>query len=145
MNAHSRSDCRSRLLVVAHAPTRSTPALVFGDALASGAYDMFGRLSGRVASWFSGPRRLVDHCGMSGRREQDDLRSCANGYFGAWTGRMLADVGSEEPSALEAWLHHPGAAPYGGEVQRSRSNASAWGARRTIPGPMAKPVVVVAC
>ena len=103
-----------RLLVVAHAPTAPTPALVFGDAGEPYTQDV-RRLSGRVASWFSGPEKacwVTAAClgGEAGRLEE--LRECD---FGAWTGRTLADVASQDPSGLEAWLHDPRAAPHGGE------------------------------
>ncbi len=41
-----------------------------------------------------------------------DLRGCD---FGAWTGRALVEVSSQDPTGLDAWLRDPYAAPHGGE------------------------------
>lgn len=35
--------------------------------------------------------------------------------FGSWTGRVLADVGAEDPEAVGRWLADPHAKPHGGE------------------------------
>ena len=47
-----------RLLVVAHAPTSTTKALVFGDPGELVRWEEFRRLSGRIASWVSGPEKV---------------------------------------------------------------------------------------
>jgi broad specificity phosphatase PhoE len=103
-----------RLLLVAHAPTPATRALVFGGSgeLTSGE---IRRLSGRTACWVSGPEEACEATAarLGGTAEAlRDLRECD---FGAWTGRSLIDVASEDPPGLDAWLHDPYAAPHGGE------------------------------
>ena len=35
--------------------------------------------------------------------------------FGAWRGRTLAEVDTEDPVAVAAWIEDPAAAPHGGE------------------------------
>ena len=35
--------------------------------------------------------------------------------FGAWRGRTLAELDSEDPVAVAAWIEDPAAAPHGGE------------------------------
>ena len=103
-----------RLLIVAHAATPATGALMFGDPgeLLPGEVR---RLSGRIACWLSGPEEA---CGatavrLGGNAEPiHDLRECD---FGAWTGRPLVDIASDDPSGLDSWLHDPHAAPHGGE------------------------------
>jgi broad specificity phosphatase PhoE len=103
-----------RLLVVAHAATPATRALVFGDPgeLLPGE---IRRLSGRTVLWLSGPE---DACQITalllgGTAEPiQDLRDCE---FGGWTGRALADIAAEDPTGLDAWLRDPYAAPHGGE------------------------------
>jgi Histidine phosphatase superfamily (branch 1) len=103
-----------RLLVIAHAATTATRALVFGDPgeLLTGE---IRRLTGRVASWVSGPELACEATAtrLGGTVEPiEDLRGCD---FGAWTGKALVDVASQDPSGLEAWLRAPQAAPHGGE------------------------------
>jgi broad specificity phosphatase PhoE len=104
-----------RLLVVAHAPTSETRASVFGEPgeLRSGE---IRRLSGRIACWVSGPEQACEATAMrlGGTAEAiQDLRGCD---FGAWAGRALIDVASDDPGGLDAWLRDPYAAPHGGEV-----------------------------
>jgi broad specificity phosphatase PhoE len=103
-----------RLLVVAHAATPATRALIFGEPgelLPEG----FRRLTGRTARWVSGPEEVCQATAvrLGGTAEAiRDLRDCD---FGAWTGRALVDVASADPSGLDAWLRDPQAAPHGGE------------------------------
>jgi broad specificity phosphatase PhoE len=103
-----------RLLVVAHAPTSLTLALVFGDAGEPHTQEV-RRLNGRVASWFSGPEKACQATAvrLGGKAEPlAELRQCD---FGAWTGKTLVDVAHEDSSALDTWLRDPHAAPHGGE------------------------------
>jgi broad specificity phosphatase PhoE len=103
-----------RLLIVAHAETPATRALMFGDPGELLPAEV-RRLSGRIACWVSGPEEA---CGatavrLGGNAEPiHDLRACD---FGAWTGRPLVDIASDDPSGLDSWLHDPHAAPHGGE------------------------------
>jgi broad specificity phosphatase PhoE len=104
-----------RLLVVAHAPTSATKALVFGEPgeLDSGE---IRRLSGRTACWARGPEQACEATAvrLGGTAEAiHDLRGCD---FGAWAGRALIEIASEDPSGLDAWLRDPCAAPHGGET-----------------------------
>jgi broad specificity phosphatase PhoE len=103
-----------RLLVVAHAATPATSALVFGEP-----GELLGgeirQLSGRVGCWVSGPEAacMATAAGLGGTAEPiPDLRGCD---FGAWTGSALVDVASCDPTGLDAWLRDPHAAPHGGE------------------------------
>jgi broad specificity phosphatase PhoE len=103
-----------RLLVVAHAATPATRALIFGES--GGLLQrQIGRLSGRTACWVSGPEEACQATAvrLGGTAEATrDLRECD---FGAWTGRALVDVASQDPSGLDTWLRDPQAAPHGGE------------------------------
>jgi broad specificity phosphatase PhoE len=103
-----------RLLVVAHAPTSATRALVFGESgeLPSGE---IWRLSGRTASWVRGPEAVCEATAkrLGGAAEAiRDLRECD---FGAWAGRALVNIATEDPPGLDAWLRDPYVAPHGGE------------------------------
>jgi broad specificity phosphatase PhoE len=103
-----------RLLVVGHAATPATRALIFGESggLLQG---QIGRLSGRTACWVSGPEEACQATvvRLGGTAEAiRDLRDCD---FGAWTGRALVDIASDDPSGLDAWLRDPNATPHGGE------------------------------
>lgn len=104
-----------RLFVVAHAPTSTTKASVFGDPGEMVRWEEFQRLSGRTACWVSGPEKVCQATALrlGGTSEViDDLRGCD---FGAWSGKALGEVASRDPSGLDAWLHDPCAAPHGGE------------------------------
>jgi broad specificity phosphatase PhoE len=103
-----------RLLIIAHAATPATHALVFGDQgkLLPGEIRPLDR---RVASWVRGPEEACEATavGLGGNAEPiPELRGCD---FGTWAGRALADVAGDDPAGLEAWLHDPQAAPHGGE------------------------------
>jgi broad specificity phosphatase PhoE len=103
-----------RLLVIAHAPTSATRTLVFGESgeLPSGE---IRRLSGRTARWVRGPEGACEatatHLGGTAEAIRD-LRECD---FGAWAGRALINIATEDPPGLDAWLRDPYAAPHGGE------------------------------
>jgi broad specificity phosphatase PhoE len=103
-----------RLLVVAHAATPATRALVFGDSGELPSSEI-RRLSGRAACWVRGPEEACEataaRLGASAEVIQD-LRECD---FGAWAGKALINIASEDPSGLDAWLRDPYAAPHGGE------------------------------
>jgi broad specificity phosphatase PhoE len=104
-----------RLLVVAHAPTSTTKALVFGDPGELVRWEEFRRLSGHIASWVSGPEKVCQATALrlGGTAEAiHELRECD---FGTWTGKALAGVASQDPSGLDAWLRDPHATPHGGE------------------------------
>ena len=83
-----------RLLVVAHAPTSTTKASLFGDPGELVRWEEFRRLSGRIASWVSGPEKVArpPHCVWEEPPAIQELRECD---FGAWSGRALADVASK--------------------------------------------------
>ena len=104
-----------RLLVVAHAPTSTTKALVFGDPGELVRWEEFRRLSGRIACWVSGPEKVCQATAarLGGPAEAiHELRECD---FGTWSGKALAAGASQDPSGLDAWLRDPHAAPHGGE------------------------------
>ena len=115
-----------RLLVVAHAATSATRALVFGEPGASMLAGEIRRLNGRGACWLSGPEEACQATaeGLGGHAEPiQDLRDCD---FGTWTGKLLVDVASQDPSGLEAWLRDPHATPHGGESLAELINRVAW-------------------
>ena len=103
-----------RLLIVAHAATLATNAPAFGGngELLPGEVR---RLSGRIATWVSGPEEACQSTAvrLGGTAEPlHDLRECG---FGVWTGRSLGDIAVDDPAGLESWMHDPHAAPHGGE------------------------------
>jgi broad specificity phosphatase PhoE len=103
-----------RLLIVAHAVTPATNALIFGDPgeLLPGE---IRRLRRRAASWVRGPEKACQATAerLGGNAEPiHELRGCD---FGAWAGKPLVDIAVDDPGGLEAWLHDPQAAPHGGE------------------------------
>jgi broad specificity phosphatase PhoE len=103
-----------RLLVVAHAATSGTRALVFGDSGGPPSGEI-RRLSGRTACWVRGPEEACEATAarLGGTAEAiRDLRQCD---FGAWAGRPLIDIAAEDLSGLDAWLRDAYAAPHGGE------------------------------
>ena len=103
-----------RLLVVAHAATPATRALVFGGSGPLVPTEI-KRLSGRFVSWLRGPEEACEATAVrlgAGAEPVAELRECD---FGAWTGKALIDVASEDAAGLESWLHDPNAEPHGGE------------------------------
>ena len=104
----------SRLLIIAHAETPGSRALVFGDTTPPVAAEP--RWGIRVGRWVSAPdpacRATAEQIGTE-VTIADDLAGCD---FGRWTGRALADVGTAEPEAIATWLSDPYAAPHGGET-----------------------------
>jgi len=103
-----------RLLVVAHGATPATRALVFGGSGPLVPAEI-KRLSGRFASWLRGPEEACQATAVRlgpGAEPIAELRDCD---FGAWTGKALIDVASEDAAGLESWLHDPSAEPHGGE------------------------------
>ena len=103
-----------RVLVMAHAATPATRALLFGESGEPLPGDI-KRLSGRVASWLRGPERACDATAVrlgAAAKSVPDLRECD---FGVWTGRALVDIASEDPAGLKSWLSEPTAAPHRGE------------------------------
>jgi broad specificity phosphatase PhoE len=103
-----------RLLVVAHAPTPATQALIFGEPGELLPAEI-RRLSGRTACWVSGPEEACEATAASLGGTAEIIHDLCECDFGTWTGRALIDVASEDASGLDAWLHDPYAAPHGGE------------------------------
>ena len=102
-----------RLLIIAHAETPGSRAMVFGDgSLPVGTQ---GRSEVRVGRWVSAPeaacRATAEQLG-TGVVIAQDLAGCD---FGSWAGRTLSDVGTAEPEAVATWLSDPYAAPHRGE------------------------------
>jgi broad specificity phosphatase PhoE len=63
----------------------------------------------------SGPeRRVLQTAQALGLAGEVDRELCDCDY-GAWTGRELSQIESDEPDGLAAWLTNPDAAPHGGE------------------------------
>jgi broad specificity phosphatase PhoE len=103
-----------RLLLVAHAATPATRALIFGETgeLLPGE---IRQLTGRSACWVSGPEEACQATVVRLGGMAEPIQALRDCDFGAWTGRALVDVGSQDPSGLDAWLRDPHAAPHGGE------------------------------
>ena len=102
-----------RLLIIAHAETPGSRALIFGDgSLPVGTQR---RSEVRVGRWVSAPeaacRATAEQLGTA-VVIAGGLAGCD---FGRWTGRTLSDVGTAEPEAVATWLSDPYAAPHGGE------------------------------
>jgi broad specificity phosphatase PhoE len=115
-----------RLLVVAHAATPATRALVFGGSGELLPGDVM-RLSGRVASWLRGPEEACQATAVrlgATAEPIPELRECD---FGSWTGKALIDVAGADPSGLDSWLHNASATPWWGKPrhvdQSGRSSA----------------------
>jgi broad specificity phosphatase PhoE len=103
-----------RLFIVVHAATPATNAPAFGGS--SGLLPgEVRRLSGRIASWVSGPDEACQATAvrLGGTAEPiQDLRECD---FGTWTGRSLVDVAHDDPAGLDSWMRDTHATPHDGE------------------------------
>lgn len=102
-----------RLLIIAHAETPGTRALIFGDDSLPVVTAQPERK--RVAQWLSAPEPACRATAEQLGSEVTIVPGLAGGDFGRWTGRTLVDVGVAEPTALATWLSDPYAAPHGGE------------------------------
>jgi broad specificity phosphatase PhoE len=103
-----------RLLIVAHAPTAQTVALMFRSAGEPHTEDV-RRLNGRVASWFSGPEQACQATALCLGGDAEPIAELRECDFGSWNGRALADIAFQDARALDVWLHDAYAAPHGGE------------------------------
>jgi broad specificity phosphatase PhoE len=130
-----------RLLLVAHAPTAQTLALMFGSAGEPDTEDV-RRLNGRVASWFSGPEQACQATARCFGGEAEPLRQLRGCDFAVWTGRTLADIALHDAPALDSWLHDPYAAPHGGESLADLINRVGQ-ALDDHPWPQGRSVIVV--
>ena len=130
-----------RLLLVAHAPTAQTLALMFGSAGEPHTEDV-RRLNGRVASWFSGPEQACQATALCLGSEAEPIAELRECDFGSWTGGTLADVAFQDAPALDSWLHDPYAAPHGGESLADLINRVGQ-ALDDHPWPQGRSVIVV--
>ncbi len=108
-----------RLALVRHAPTAAVRAAAFGGdepvdprgLLAASA--LAGSLRGDP--FVSPALRARQTASALGLVDPVVEPALAEGSFGRWAGRTLADVNAADPSAVALWLASPDAAPHGGE------------------------------
>jgi broad specificity phosphatase PhoE len=110
----------TRLTLVRHAPSAATRRSAFPvdeplDARAlEGARALRPRLDRADVAW-TGPaaraRQTAEALGLDAT-VAPELDECD---FGAWRGRTLAELDTEDPVAVAAWIEDPAAAPHGGE------------------------------
>ncbi|HUG86465.1 MAG TPA: histidine phosphatase family protein, partial [Euzebya sp.] len=74
-----------------------------------------GHLPTADTVWSSHARRAVDTALLALRAPDEQLDALAEADFGAWAGRELAAVHTEDPMAAAAWMTDPRSAPPGGE------------------------------
>src|SRR4051794_13308879 len=107
-----------RLLLVRHAPTAAVRAAAFGadEPLDAGGIAAAAGLAARLPRGevlVSPARRARETAaGLTVSRVEPALVECG---FGSWAGRTLASLAETDPSAVEAWMTDPDAAPHGGE------------------------------
>jgi broad specificity phosphatase PhoE len=110
----------TRLTLIRHAPSEATRRSAFPldeplDARGlEAARALRPRLDRAEVAW-SGPaaraRQTADALGLDAT-VAPELDECD---FGAWRGRTLAELDTEDPVAVAAWIEDPSAAPHGGE------------------------------
>jgi broad specificity phosphatase PhoE len=110
----------TRLTLIRHAPSEATRRSAFPldeplDARAlEEARALRPRLDRADAAW-TGPasraRQTAEALGLDAT-VAPELDECD---FGAWRGRTLAELDTEDPVAVAAWIEDPAAAPHGGE------------------------------
>lgn len=110
----------ARLTLICHGATAATRASAFplNEPIEDGVVDQAKRLGSSLRRW----DRAVTSPALGARQTAEALsvnavmhpalRDCD---YGNWSGRKLADVQSEYPAEVAAWLSNPGAAPHGGE------------------------------
>lgn len=106
----------TRLLLVCHGPTGATAAGRFPDdePLLDSASPRPLVLPPDSTALCGPERRTRETAVLLGLAPAVDLalRDCA---FGRWAGRTLAEIATESPAALAAWIGAANAAPDGGE------------------------------
>jgi broad specificity phosphatase PhoE len=110
----------TRLTLIRHAPSEATRRSAFPvdeplDARAlEEARALRPRLDRADFAW-TGPaaraRQTAEALGLDAT-VAPELDECD---FGAWRGRTLAELDTEDPVAVAAWIEDPAAAPHGGE------------------------------
>ena len=110
----------TRLTLIRHAPSEATRRSAFPvdeqlDARGlEEARALRPRLDRADVAW-TGPaaraRQTAEALGFEAT-VAPELDECD---FGAWRGRTLAEVDTEDPVAVAAWIEDPAAAPHGGE------------------------------
>jgi broad specificity phosphatase PhoE len=110
----------TRLTLIRHAPSEATRRSAFplDEPLDARALDEARALRPRLdradAAW-TGPaaraRQTAEALGLDAT-VAPELDECD---FGAWRGRTLAELDTEDPVAVAAWIEDPAAAPHGGE------------------------------
>ena len=132
-----------RLELVAHGLAAGTAASIFGDPGHLLDQRSIAPVEGRVNCWYRGPELACAETttALGGTAEViDALGGCD---FGSWTGRPLAELGSENPDEVRQWLNDAQARPHGGEslaqlVSRVGATVDQW------KWPDGRSVVVVA-
>lgn len=110
----------TRLTLVRHAPSDATRRSAFpvDEPLDARGLDEARALAPRLersdVAW-TGPaaraRQTAEALGLDAA-VAPQLDECD---FGAWRGRTLAELDTEDPVAVAAWIEDPAAAPHGGE------------------------------
>ncbi len=111
----------ARLTLVSHAPTAATAATAFareddpldgrGHGWADAARGRVGRVTNVVCSPALACRQTATALGLTAQAEP----WIRDWDLGRWRGRTFDQVAADEPTAIEAWLTEPDAAPHGGE------------------------------
>jgi broad specificity phosphatase PhoE len=110
----------TRLILIRHAPSEATRRSAFPldeplDARAlEAARALRPRLDRADVAWTGPAARARQTAGALGLDPTvaPELDECD---FGAWRGRTLAELDTEDPVAVAAWIEDPAAAPHGGE------------------------------
>lgn len=104
-----------RLLVVAHGPTAALREATFGDPGHVLDAAAIPAVLARLVRWRHGPEAACAETASRLGGPGEAMGSLGTCDFGSWTGRSLADVGTEDPKAVGHWLADPHAKPHGGE------------------------------
>jgi broad specificity phosphatase PhoE len=108
------------LLLVRHAPTAATRASAFplDEPLDAGGREHAAKLAKKLpqrAEIVTSPALRCRETAVAAGLEARDETAIAACDFGVWAGRSLADLSSDDPGAVRAWMLDPGASPHGGE------------------------------
>src|SRR5262249_34487252 len=121
-----------RLSLICHGATAATRSAAFSrdEPLEPGAVrraETVGKaLRPPARAWTSPALRACQTAAALGitASAEPALRDCDHGR---WAGRRLADLATEDPDGVAAWLSDPAAAPHGGEsLEDLRRRAAAW-------------------
>lgn len=103
----------ARLVLLAHAPTRRTRELIFGDRGEPLDCPPAVAWPSSIASVSAGPEPACLATAGWPPLVPDVVADLGGLGVGRWTGKSIDELAEQDPDGLRAWLSEPTAAPHG--------------------------------